>query len=149
MNSSSRNRLGKILLSGPKKKHISRRAWRFRDRRVFGYRTSSVKACLIPRSDWTEESLRDSYVINEKTCRVTAAPTWHPAKEIIGFLSIFCSSPSRSLPQAWKYRQNEWIQTIADRASHKRARREVRHAIERSPRNTAAKNKETEITKNI
>lgn len=60
---------------------------KLRDRRVFGYRASSVKSCLIPRSDWKEGGLPDSYVINEKTCRVTAAPTWHPAKEIIGFLS--------------------------------------------------------------
>lgn len=68
------------------KKYLSR-ALRLRDRRVFGYRASSVKSCLIPRSGWKEEGLPDSYVINEKTCRVTAAPTWHPAKEIIGFLS--------------------------------------------------------------
>ena len=46
-----------------------------RDRHVFGYRASSVKSCLIPRSGWKEEGLPDSYVINEKTCRVTAAST--------------------------------------------------------------------------
>lgn len=87
-------------LESEKKKHLSNR--------LSTSLNISGSACIrLPHFVWWNpvwshgrtgrKKASDSYVINEKTCRVTAAPTWHPAKEIIGFLSTFCSFRLRIL----------------------------------------------------
>lgn len=60
---------------------------------VYSVTVACRKSCLIPRSS-LEEGLPDSYVINEKTCRATAALTWHPSKEIIEFHSFVLLDPA-------------------------------------------------------
>lgn len=65
---------------------------------VYSVTVACRKSCLIPRSS-LEEGLPDSYVINEKTCRATAALTWHPSKEIIEFHFVR-SFRTRNQPRA-------------------------------------------------